>query len=197
MFYGIEKAYDIDVTADNNTVVQGSTFTVSAKILNQLDRVYSGGNGDFDWYAMDTDRKEIIDGITITKAENGMATVAVADTVEEGDYTIVAVSEDYDGFVKGLTITVEEADVIEGITLSENNGVVTVSTDTALINAKLIFASYEANGRMLDCKETTVNLDAQMSEGYSPADLKKGSYTKAMLINNWSELIPLTNFIQY
>ena len=197
MFYGIEKAYDIDVTADNNTVVQGSTFTVSAKILNQLDRVYSGGNGDFDWYAMDTDRKEIIDGITITKAENGMATVAVADTVEEGDYTIVAVSEDYDGFVKGLTITVEEADVIEGITLSENNGLVTVATDTALINAKLIFASYEANGRMLDCKETTVNLDAQMSEGYSPADLKKGSYTKAMLINNWSELIPLTNFIQY
>ena len=86
---------------------------------------------------------------------------------------------------------------IVGITLTQASGSVTVATDTALTAAKLVFVTYDANGKMVDWEAVDVTLDAQASQAYAPVDLTAGTYTKAMLWFDMAECKPLADMIQY
>ncbi len=187
IYIGTEAAYDIKVAATSDT-------TVAAEIVNQIGTKFSGAQGGFTWKAMNADRSAEVDGITVSDNGNGTATITVADTVASGKYNIVAISDTYDGFIKGVEITVDSE--ITGITLAQNGGVVTVATDRALNNEYLIFVSYE-NDQMIDYEIVYVTLDAQGRDDYAPVDLTQGEYTKAMLWDDMTDCAPLASMIKY
>ena len=97
-----------------------------------------------------------------------------------------------------VTVAIEAAaPAIEGITLTQDAGSVTVATDTALTAAKLIFVTYDANGKMVDWEAVDVTLAAQATQAYAPVALTAGSYTRAMLWVDMTECVPLADMIQY
>lgn len=105
MYVGKEYAYDINVTAEKTDVMAGERFVVDADIVNQGGSV-GGVDQNVTWYALNSDRTEVVSGISITEGSNGGATVEVAPNVSEGTYCLVAVSETNENLVKGITITV-------------------------------------------------------------------------------------------
>ena len=195
MYLGTEGVHDIEVTAAPAKVAAGESTVVTATIVNQVDLAYSGTQVGFSWTAMNADRSATVSGITVTDNGNGTATVSVADSVADGTYYIVAASDTYEGFIKGVQITVDPK--FEGITLNADNGAVTVATDTALNNAHLVFVTYDANGKMVDYEVKYVTLSAQESDEYAPSDLTAGSYTRAMLWSDMVDCTPLADMIQY
>ena len=126
-----EIAYDITntVTSASSTVPQGSSITVEAKVVNQIG-ITGKLNQNFRWMALNADRTAFTEGITVTPQSSSVATVSVSENVPSGKYVIVAVSDDYEGFRKGVTITVEgnepEAKVT-ALELTEENGVASLS----------------------------------------------------------------------
>lgn len=105
-----EVAFDIshESATGNNKVNKGGTIETQAKVLNQI---YTTGNlpQNFTYKALSADRSQEVSGITVTSGNNGRATVSVDNTVEYGDYVILATSTDYPTFKKGFTITVADA----------------------------------------------------------------------------------------
>ena len=117
IYFGMEEVYDIEVkTVGNDSVVPGvgGNIKVSAKILNQVGTTGGLTQGGFDWYALTEDRKEYAQGITITEEDNGTATVNIDASVPTGTYTIVAESDTYDGYIKGVDICVGYKDYTPG-----------------------------------------------------------------------------------
>ena len=190
IYIGEEYDYDINVWADGTELVKGETITVNSEILNQV-----GSTGTLSqnvtWYAVTADRKAKVDGFTFTEGAEGTATVSVADTVEPGEYAIVAVSDNNELLIKGASIVVTEKEQIEGITITKTASGITVATDANLTDAMLIFATYE-NGRLVSANiDTKVNLNAQGRQEYTiPAGFANA---KVML---WSkDFDPLTNVL--
>lgn len=93
-------------TSSSSVVRAGDSITVDADVLNQI-----GNKGkvaqNISWVAMNTERTAVIDDITITPDANDatLATVSFATEMENGDYVIVAYSEE-NGLVKGMPVTV-------------------------------------------------------------------------------------------
>lgn len=117
VYFGIEEVYDIEVAALNGTNIAPSTggnIKLSAKILNQIGSTGGLEQGNFTWHALNLARTEYVQGITVTPGNDGTATVAVSRTVPVGKYTIVAVSDTYEGFVKGIEINIGYEDYIPG-----------------------------------------------------------------------------------
>ena len=106
MYVGEEIAHDIDVTSDKTEAMVDSEFEVKAEIVNQLDDKFSGEQGDFSWYALTDDREAFASGIDIKNNGDGTAKVSIAPYVKAGVYDIVAVSDMYEDFVKGVEIEV-------------------------------------------------------------------------------------------
>lgn len=108
-YIGYEYAHDIAVTADSTYLEPGASATVSAEILNQI-----GSKGgllqDVTWYALNEERTAIVPGINIYDNADGSVTVTSSNSVETGTYSIVAVSDAYPQFVKGIEIEVENID---------------------------------------------------------------------------------------
>ncbi len=195
IYFGTESAYDIAVSLDKDAVDAGDSFTATADIVNQIGLPYSGNQGGFKWYAMNVSRTAVVSGISVNDNGNGTASVTVADTVTDGTYYIVAISDTYDNFARGAKFNV--GSTISGITLSEFGGKVTVATDTDLTNAYLLFASYGNNDEMVDLEIVPVTLAAQSSGEYAPTNLLAGRYTKAMLWSDFAACTPLANMIKY
>ena len=97
-----EQAYSVEITGTEEIGV-GETATFTASLLNQ-----AGTKGklpqEFRWFILNADRTAYADGVIIVENENG--TVSVTG-IEEGTYTIIAMSEAND-FIKGYTVTVAE-----------------------------------------------------------------------------------------
>ena len=121
-----EQAYNLNVTCDSPNVLAGGTIAVKAQMLNQSGMTGNLSQG-FTWMALTADRTAIAEGITVTPAADGTATVSVADSVTAGDYVILAISDSYSGFRQGVTITVGGEETVSSLTLSEQNGVATLS----------------------------------------------------------------------
>ena len=90
----------------------GNSASFKASVVNQV-----GLEGylvqDFDWYVMDIDRKEFIDGFEIdVDATTQNATVTPGATVSSGRYDVVAVSDKY-GMAMGQRIRVVADDYYE------------------------------------------------------------------------------------
>ena len=136
-----EVVYDIKntVKAGQTTVSVGGNVTLEASVVNQLDKEGSLEQ-NFAWVAMDTDRRNIIEGITVTpSADTTEAIVTVADTVAVGTYAIVAVSEDYD-IARGINIdVVAAAEKISALELIEDSGYVMLNATVVDSTAEKIF----------------------------------------------------------
>ena len=100
-------------------------------------------------------------------------------------------------FGDAVTVAIEAVPSIEGTTLTQADGSVTVATETAITGAKIIFVTYDATGKMVDWEAADVTLGAQGTQVYAPVDLTAGSYTRAMLWQDMVECIPLADMIQY
>lgn len=127
------------------------------------------------------------------------ASIVVPEAMRSADdlqLTVVPVANGYFGEEVTADIEVIPAPAPDPvITLTQEDGDVTITTDTALVNAKLIFVSYDESGKMVECDiREPINIDANDSDvlGSILAD----SYeTKAMLLSEaWK---PLTAAIDW
>ena len=71
-------------------------------------------------------------------------------------------------YLDDFRVYVEDVPTISGITLARSAGGVKISTDTELIAAKLIFATYDLKGKMIDRDIVDVNMNAQKEETFAP-----------------------------
>ena len=143
IYFAEEVAYDIEVTSENPVVASNSTTEFEAKALNQIG---SMGNlaQNFTWHVVNADRTEEVEGFTLTKSGNKV-TVSVDDTVETGNYTIVAVSDDYT-LVKGAEITVTEPVYeVKEYSFTVENGTAKAKVVTDVEDAKIILAVYNGS----------------------------------------------------
>lgn len=165
-YIGEEYAYDIKVSADKTEWTKGLTseITLDGAIINQV-----GTKGYLDqnitWHALNSIRTATVPGITITKNVNGTATLKISDSVPAGIYDIVAVSDVYEGFIKGIRITVDggiKGEKINVFDLTESGGTATLSASVVNSSASEIFfalVSYDENGKM-----TKVEINPQTVE---------------------------------
>lgn len=157
-----EQVYDIEntIAGDTNLINSGSSLSLSAKVVNQLD-VVGSLDQSFEWAAMDTARSTFIDGITVTpSADTKTATVTVSDQVAEGEYDIVAVSKAYD-IVKGVRIkVVPRSELISSFEMIEDAGYLELKaevTDTEVDQVMFVIAQYAADNSCKGVRCETVN----------------------------------------
>ena len=102
-----EVAYDIIVDGEDNGLNCNETIDLTAEVINQAG-IPGTMKQNFKWYAVNEERTEIEEGITITESSEGSATVSVSEDTKYGVYYVVAESEDYEGFRKGFEIEVKK-----------------------------------------------------------------------------------------
>lgn len=108
-YIGYEYAYDMKLTAADTTIEPGTSITLDADVVNQIG---SKGalNQEITWYALNEDRTAVVPGINISEGADGTATITAANSVPTGTYCIVAVSDTYTQFVKGVEVAIESID---------------------------------------------------------------------------------------
>ena len=156
LYVAEEVAYEIKVTADANAVRAGDEITVDAEILNQLGKAGKLAQ-EVSWLAMNSDRTAVIDDITITPSstDSTVATVSFASSIEDGDYVIIAYSEE-SGVVKGMPVQVGGEFEATNVNIDINAGKVTfdlVGIPEAGATANVYVAQYL--GDALDMVELT------------------------------------------
>lgn len=106
-----DKAYNITNTllSDPDEIIQGDTLRLKAEIVNPLGNT-SNLSQNISWYAMNEEKTAQVDGFIFSTGENGETLVETADDITPGTYALTAVSDDYDGFVKTVYITVRQND---------------------------------------------------------------------------------------
>ena len=107
IYFAEEVPYDISVTGEKLSLNCKETINLSGRVVNQIGLPGKLPQNIF-WYAVNADRTEIAEDITITEGEEGTATVSVAEDTAYGKYYVIAESEDYEGFKKGVEITVKK-----------------------------------------------------------------------------------------
>ena len=87
-------------------VEAGTSAEFIVEVLNQIGSVYQD-DFSFNWYAINADRTELVDGFTFVPA-GGTAMASVDKTVEPGTYVIIAeeTSLGIEGFKHGITVEV-------------------------------------------------------------------------------------------
>ena len=141
-----EQAFDITNTVITNPddIMQGSRVELQADIVNQL-----GLSGyltqEFDWAVLDEDKIDLVEGFNITEIDVNKVQIDISEEVPVGRYAVVAISEEYDGFIRTAYIDVqrkriqdsdmEETDKPENIILQPTNSGFAERTDTSAISA--------------------------------------------------------------
>lgn len=98
--------------------------------------------------------------------------------------------------LKRVSIVVPEEVKDHVITHLEGNDV-EIITNKGLDNARLIFVTYEASGRMVDYEILPVTLGAGEVDALGASDLDAGVTTKVFLWENMSNCNPLVDFIEW
>ncbi len=109
MYLAVEQAYDItnERTSASSVLTTKNPATFKAQIVNQIGLPGYINQGTFTWKAFaasDTERANPVSGFTFTGGAD--VTVTVDDTVEPGEYVIVAHNTEK-GWAKGTSITVD------------------------------------------------------------------------------------------
>jgi len=125
------------------------------------------------------------------------AIVVPEDMRKADDLSLTVVPYANGVFGEEVTVSVTKPEYPAVITLTQEDGMVTVYSDTNVDSAKLIFVSYDANGKMIDIEDAPLVIVADMPEVYAPADLDAGATTKAILIADYATLTPLTKSISW
>ena len=182
-----EKAVKIanTIVSGDSKLACGSSVTIKAEVQNQLG---IPGNLDqsVEWHVLNTDRTKEIEDITIVK-ENGCARVTIGSNVPEGEYDIVAVSDNYN-IVKGITITVSDfVEKISSLELKQEYGYANLAASVANCSSEtvvFILAAYD-EGKLVD-----IILDTQtVTGGVAKTDitfeepLENGNVVKAFVWN--------------
>ena len=108
-FYLAEEIlYDIKIYGEENELNCNEPIDLRAEVVNQVG-IQGTLKQNFNWYAVNSERTEIENTITVTETSEGSATVSVSENTEYGTYYIIAESEDYEGFRKGFEIEVKKA----------------------------------------------------------------------------------------
>ena len=196
-----EQVYDITNTiSGSTTIARGGSAEFEAAVINQLE--YEGTlKQNFTWVAMDTARQSIIDGIEITTADDtGIATVVIGENVPAGEYSIVAVSTDYD-IAKGVQITVpEETEVITSFNLIQDAGYAQLIATVEKIKAEKVrffLAQYDGTTNEL---LGVVSDDVTVSDGVAECDiffedaLSNGTLVKAFIWDGMRPIDGIENF---
>lgn len=136
------------------------------------------------------------DGVKSYIGSTTNETIAVPESFRTGYELAAEITPVYSNGYIGTTVTVVIPEHIPVITLTQEGGDVTITTDTALVNAKLIFVSYDENGKMVECDiREPINLDANASDVYGSAWTESATTYKAVL---WSsDWKPLTTAVVY
>ena len=100
-----------------------------------------------------------------------------------------------------VTVDIEMPEIPEPkpvITLTHEGGDVIITTDTALVNAKLIFVSYDGNGKMVECDiREPINLEANTSDVLGSAWTLSAATYKAMLWADFATCKPIATAIEW
>ncbi len=155
-YFAKEKAHNIKVTGASNTVAVGEAMTLGASVENQI-----GTEGaltqSFDWVAVNTDRTNYVDGITFDPSNDGAnVTVNVADTVEPGNYIIVAQSSYGMNRQYPITVTAPVYDVT-ALTLdtTANSATLSALTVNASNDVLVIVAAFDGD-KLVTAGKTTL-----------------------------------------
>jgi len=194
-----EIVYNIKNTVKTGSakLKAGETVTLQAQVVNQLDKEGTLAQS-FTWVALDTARKNVIEGITVTPSDDTKtATVSVSDSVELGTYTIVAVSEDYD-IAKGINIeVVTNSEKISSLELLEDSGYVMFNAsveDTTAENIFFVLAAYTSEG-MVAVKSQIIPVEngtAGVTNMMFDDVLESGTVVKAF-VWDYDKLSPIQN----
>ena len=161
LFIGYEAAYDIILSADTTKWIPGQTeeINIDCDIVNQVGAPGTL-NQEVDWYAMNAERNQMVEGIQITDSglNDGKATVFVDYyKVPAGKYSIVAVSKENGKFVKGIEIEVGYASVLAELDLTKSGNVFTANAklmtcDSNLekINAIIVIVALDKYNEVID-----------------------------------------------
>ena len=197
VYFGEEQAYDIRVNkmSDSDILSQGQTAEFGAEVVNQIETV---GNlsQNFTWKAMNKERTEFIDSITIApSADTSTAAVTIGEQTPDGDYDIVAVSNDYE-IAKGASITVgRKTPKITLLNASQFSGYVDLSARVENVEGMISFAIgyYSADGRLLGADLKNVNAENANAE-CSITSSKAYETGTLVKIYVWSgEMQPISN----
>lgn len=156
-YIGEEYPYDIRVSADTTEWTEGKSTAIKVKadVVNQVG-THGYLNQNVTWHVLDATRTYEVADATITENSDGTATVKIGETVPTGVYDIVAVSDGYEEFVKGVRIRVNADEAAtERVTvfeLKEKSGTATLTAAVADTNAESVFfavASYDSDDKMI------------------------------------------------
>jgi len=96
-------------------------------------------------------------------------------------------------------VPVAEPEQVVEMTVEDN--MLVVYSNTYIEGARLIFVSYDANGKMIDAEfsdEDSIIINADMPEAYEfPTDLEAGVTRTAMLLENFTTLKPLAASVDW
>lgn len=106
-----EQAYDIDLTANDDTVIVNKTsIGLSAQMVNQLG-ISGNLSQKFDWYAMNSDKSAFVSGITFNgDAQGANMTATWNSDLPSGEYVIAARSAEY-GYVRTIKLIITQNDL--------------------------------------------------------------------------------------
>ena len=124
-FMVAESVYDVEVASEKDVVRAGSDVVVDAKVVNQIGQE-SDFAQNFSWVALNASKTDMAEGITITPFETDSSKVNVSfdRNVEEGEYVIVAYSEDYK-MARHIKIKVSNTTTVENVAVDTANKTVT------------------------------------------------------------------------
>lgn len=180
MYLGLERMYDVKVTADSYTWIPGKTekITVDADILNQFGVASDTLNQNVSFRALNEGRTSSASGITVIPVEgDGSKAEIIIDEflVEAGRYEIVAISDENSEFVKGITIEVAQASEyiakIERVesaagTFKAMARLLDCRDDSEAIKSVMCLIMLDANGKIIDYKYQAISdaFDANRQE---------------------------------
>lgn len=103
----IEHDIKTEVVSDSLDVCQGGKFNVKAAVLNQAG---SAGNlkQHFTWKVLNEDKTAEAVGFSIEGDGTDTAVISAADDTPTGTYNVVAISDDYEGFIKTAKINLSK-----------------------------------------------------------------------------------------
>ena len=196
VYFAEEVAYDISVSVDEATVSAGGSVNATATVENQVG-VAGYLDQDVEWYVMNTERNQFVEGFTVTETANGV-TVTVGDAVEIGTYDIVAVSDKY-SMAKGARIEVTEvAEAVTEFELIQDQGAVmfVAKVENSAANAiRFVLVSYI--GTVMD--KVLYNNDVEVVDGvaeleFIPDDVfENGTVVKGFIWDSLSGMNAIDN----
>lgn len=195
-YIGLEYAHDIEIKSMNGNTLSVETPEIDLEygLLNQVGSAYCGSE-DIEFLIMTPDRQtELTDtGITITDNGDGTAKATLDPfTATAGTYDIVAYST-ANNMAKGITVTVEESDLVSELTLSDFSGSSVTATAKLLnrtntpINGVLVVIMVNDKNQITDFATASIT-DLTSTDGIS-------TYTKTLTATDLTKVVKAKAFV--